>query len=256
VPRLQSDRFIELVAEYARIGYDAAQRATRATLETLGERIDRGEAQQIADRLPPEIAPWIATSGPAERFDVDEFLRRVAEREGVDIDEAERHVHAVFDVLRFVIEDEFDDMVAELPKDFAPLLDRVPLREVPSAEVFLDRVSERTGLDHHDAERVTNVVLETLAERIAGGEVRDLISRLPARFHEALKRGDASSGGKALPMSLDDFIARVGEREGVDEFQARDHVRAVMTTLREVVGQDEWSDVTVELPREYDAVLA
>jgi uncharacterized protein (DUF2267 family) len=57
-------------------------------------------------------------------------------------------------------------------------------------------------------------------------------------------------------MSLDDFIAHVAEREGVDEFQARDHARAVLTTLGEVVGHDEWSDVTVELPREYDAVLA
>jgi uncharacterized protein (DUF2267 family) len=256
VPRLQSDRFIELVAEYGRIGFDAAERATRATLETLGERIDRGEAQQIADRLPPEISPWIATSGPAERFDVDEFLRRVAERESVDIEEAERHVHAVFDVLRYVIEDEFDDMVAELPKEFAPLLDGVPLREVPSAEVFLERVSERSGLDRDEAERATAAVLETLAERIAGGEVRDLISRLPARFHEPLKRGDASSRGKAVAMSLDEFVARVAEREGVDDSRARDHVRAVMTTLREVVGQDEWSDVTVELPREYDAVLA
>jgi uncharacterized protein (DUF2267 family) len=256
VPRLQANRFIELVGEYARIGFDAAERATRATLETLGERIDRGEAQQIADRLPPQIAPWIASSGPAEGFDVDEFLRRVAEREGVDIEEAERHVHAVFDVLRYVVEDEFDDIVAELPKDFAPLLDRVPLREVPSAEVFLQRVSERTGLDRDEAERATAAVLETLAARIAGGEVRDLISRLPARFHEALKRGDASSQGKAVPMSLDDFIARVAEREGVDESQARDHARAVLTTLREVVGHDEWSDVTVELPREYDAVLA
>jgi uncharacterized protein (DUF2267 family) len=256
VRSLQADRFIELVAQYADVGFDDAERATRATLETLGERIDRGEAQQIADRLPPEIAPWIATSGPAERFDVDEFLRRVADREGVDIGEAERHVHAVFDVLRYVLEAEFDDVVAELPKDFASLLDRAPLREAPSAERFLQLVSERTRLDRDQAERATAAVLETLAERIAGGEVRDLISRLPARFHEPLKDGDADTGGKAVPMSLEAFIGRVAERESVDESQARDHARAVLATLREVVGDDEWTDVTVELPREYDPVLA
>jgi uncharacterized protein (DUF2267 family) len=255
VPRLPADRFVELVGEYARIGFDDAERATRATLQTLGERIDRGEAQQIADRLPAEIAPWIATSGPAERFDVHAFLRKTAEREGVGIEEAERHAHAVFDVLRYVAEDEFDDLMAELPKDFAPLLDRVPLREVPSAERFLERVSERTGLDRDEAERATAAVLETLAERIAGGEVRDLISRLPARFHEPLEEGDERSGGKAVPMSLEGFIARVAEREGVDEFRARDHARAVLATLHEQVGDDEWTDVTAELPREYDEVV-
>lgn len=256
MPSLDAHRFIELVAEYADIGFDDAERATRASLETLGERIDRGEAQQIADRLPPQIAPWIATSGPPEGFDVDEFLRRVAEREGVDIEEAERHVHAVFDGLRYVVENEFDDVVAELPEDFAPLLDRVPLREIPSAERFVELVSERSELDRAQAERATTAVLETLAERIAGGEVRDLISRLPARFHEPLKEGDAHTGGKAVPISLEGFVARVAEREGVDELQARDHARAVLATLREVVGDDEWTDVTVELPREYDPVLA
>jgi hypothetical protein len=30
----------------------------------------------------------------------------------------------------------------------------------------------------------------------------------------------------------------------------------VLTTLHEALGDEEWSDVTVELPREYDAVLA
>ena len=254
--QLDHDRFIELVAEWADIGFDSAERAARATLETLGERIDRGEAQQIAERLPPEVAPWVATAGPAAGFDVDEFLRRVAEREGVGVPEAERHARAVFEVLRHVLEREFDDVVAELPRNFAPLLGLPPLPEVPSGDVFVTRVSERAGLDPHEAEHAIDAVLETLAERIAGGEVKDLISRLPAPLHEPLKRGDATTGGKAIPMSLEEFVLRVADREGVPYEQARDHVRAVLTTLHEVIGDDEWSDVTVELPREYDAVLA
>jgi uncharacterized protein (DUF2267 family) len=255
--RLDRDRFIELVAQWADIGFDTAERATRATLETLGARIDRGEAQQIAAMLPPELAPFVATDGPAERFDVDEFLRRVAEREGGgNIDEIERHVRAVFDVLREVLEKEFDDLTAELPKDYEAVLPGAPARESASADLFLSRVSERTGLDPDDAERATEAVLETLAERIAGGEVRDLISRLPARFHEPLKRGDANTSGKAVRMSIDDFVGRVAGREQADPGEARDHVRAVMKTLRETIGQDEWTDLTDELPREYDPILA
>jgi uncharacterized protein (DUF2267 family) len=254
--QLDRDRFIELAAQWADVGFDSAERAVRATLATLGERIDRGEAQQIAERLPPEIAPWVATTGPAQGFDVDEFLRRVAEREGVGIGEAERQARAVFRVLRHVLEQEFDDVVAELPKDFAPLLRMPPVAEVTSADVFLKRVSERTGLDADEAERATEAVLETLAERIAGGEVRDVISRLPARFHDALKRGDELTGGKAIRMSVGEFVARVAEREAITSDEAREHLRAVLRTLHEALGDDEWSDVVVELPREYDAVLA
>ena len=51
-----------------------AAAAARATLQTLGERIDREEARQLAAQLPPELAPWIATATPAERFDVYEFV--------------------------------------------------------------------------------------------------------------------------------------------------------------------------------------
>jgi uncharacterized protein (DUF2267 family) len=254
--QLDRDRFIELVAQWADVGFDSAERAARATLEALGERIDRGEAQQVAEQLPPEVAPWVATTGPAQGFDVDEFLRRVADREGVGIQEAERQARAVFQVLRHVLEKEFDDVVAELPKDFAPLLGLPPVPEVTSAGVFLKRVSEHTGLAPDEAERATDAVLETLAERIAGGEVKDLIARLPARLHEPLKRGDEPTDGKAIRMSVEEFLLRVSDREGVSYDDARDHTRAVLTTLHEALGDEEWSDVTVELPREYDAVLA
>jgi uncharacterized protein (DUF2267 family) len=102
---------------------------------------------------------------------------------------------------------------------------------------------------------VTQAVLETLAERIAGGEVKDLISRLPVALHEPLRRGSERSGGKATRMSLDEFVT-VAERTGHSLEQARDDVRAVMVTLREAVGDDEFFDVAVQLPREYDPVLA
>ena len=56
-------------------------------------------------------------------------------------------------------------------------------------------------------------MLETLAERIAGGEVDDVIVRLPIALHEPLKRGKEMSGGKARRMSLvtvqlpDEYVA-------------------------------------------------
>jgi uncharacterized protein (DUF2267 family) len=49
---------------------------------------------------------------------------------------------------------------------------------------------------------------------------------------------------------------RVAEREGSGYDAALEHAQAVFMTLREAVGDEEFSDVTVELPREYVNALA
>src|SRR3954447_12739407 len=92
-------RFISTGERGAGLGTEGARRATRATLETLGERISRGEARDLAAQLPPELAPLVATDHDAEAFDVEEFLRRVAEREEVDLEAAQRHATAVLTAL-------------------------------------------------------------------------------------------------------------------------------------------------------------
>lgn len=251
------DRFLAIVERGADIGREPARQATRATLETLAQRISRGEARDLASQLPPELAPLLATDHDAEAFGVDEFMRRVAEREGVDIDTAQRHAQAVFTALgQAVSPDELADLLSELPREFAPLMPRGPYVEAISAEKLVRRVAERGVLDEDRAWRATEAVLETLAERIAGGEVEDLLVQLPVHFHPALKRGTEATGGKAVRMSADEFVSRVAEREDAPLDEAREHVRAVLTTLRELVPEAELADVMAQLPREYDELLA
>jgi uncharacterized protein (DUF2267 family) len=249
--------FIETVASAAHISRDVAERAARATLRTLGERITRGEADDIAAQLPPEAAPYLeSTARGAEAFDVDEFVRRVAERAAVGIPDAERLASAVFLALgRALSPDEMDDLAAQLPRDILRLL---PAGDAPSsapASAFVERVAARAGLDHDLARRATDAVLETLAERIAGGEVDDLIAALPVELHPPLKRGKARTGGKATRMSLEEFVRRVAEREGAIRDDALNHARAVLTALRESVPDGEFYDITDQLPRDFDAVL-
>lgn len=254
------DRFLDIVGLKAGLPRDDAERAARATLQTLAERLSAGQARDLADRLPPELAPYAASTTPADAFDVDEFIRRVAEREGIDdLGSAERHAQAVFAALgRTVGEDEVADMVSELPKGFLPLVAEAQHRfsHVLSADEFLRRVGDRAGLDPRGARRATDAVLETLAERISGGEVADLISRLPVELHPPLKTGDAKSNGAARPMSLDEFVRRIAEREAVTPAEAREHARAVFATLREAVGEKEFLDVSAQLPLEFAAVAA
>src|SRR4051794_38324903 len=106
-----------------------------------------------------------------------------------------------------------------------------PAVRVMEADEFLRRVASRAGVDRPTAERAADAVLETLAERIAGGEVRDLIARLPLELHDLLRRGEQRTGGNAVPMSFDQFVGHVAERESdvVDSpDEAREHARAVL----------------------------
>jgi uncharacterized protein (DUF2267 family) len=57
-------------------------------------------------------------------------------------------------------------------------------------------------------------------------------------------------------MSQERFMRHIAEREGVTPDVARLHARAVFAALREAVGDDEFFDVTVQLPPDLVAALA
>lgn len=249
--------FIDLVATEAHLPREEAERAVHATLQTLGERIDREQARQLAAQLPPGIAPWIATTTPAEGFDADAFAERVARRADLDDHTARRAASAVLDaVARSVSRKEWEDMVAELPAGFELLTPRGRWIDVADLEDLSRRVAEQTGLDRAGALRALEATLETLAERIDGGEVDDLIERLPPELHPALRRGREASGGQATRMSLETFVRRAAQREGVKNLQeAARHLRAVFGALRATLG-DELLDVKAQLPEDYVRALA
>jgi uncharacterized protein (DUF2267 family) len=55
---------------------------------------------------------------------------------------------------------------------------------------------------------------------------------------------------------VEQFVLHVAEREGVTPGEALRHARAVFATLREAVPEEEFLDVTAQLPRDYAAVEA
>jgi uncharacterized protein (DUF2267 family) len=247
---------IEFVQKGAGADREHAERALRATLQTLAERISAGEARQLAEQLPPELSPWLNSDTHSEPFDVDEFLRRVAAREEVDLPTAERDARIVLAALSLAVRPrELRDVASELSKSFAPLLPRGPYIEVLPADEIVRRVARRSGLDDAAARRAVEAVLTTLGERLAGGEVDDLITRLPLALHAPLKAGRARSGGVARRMSFDEFARCVAEREGTSPLVARQHAAAVLATLREAIGDDEFFDVTAQLPDDYVRAL-
>lgn len=253
---MDHDALVDAVMQAAGLDRDEAERTVRATLTTLAERISAGKARDLATQLPPELAPWLNVAERSQRFDLDEFLRRVAERSGADEEAALQRARSVFAVLaQTIAASALDDVASELPKDFDPLLPRGAHIEVMPAGAFFARVADRAAIGAAAARRATEAVLEALAERIAGGEVDDLVARLDPELHAPLKRGREHSGGVARSMPLERFVALIAEREGVPPGVALAHARAVLATLREAVDDDEFFDVTVQLPQDYVSAL-
>jgi uncharacterized protein (DUF2267 family) len=167
------EHFIATVQFEGGMSKAEAEQSVAATLATLAERISGGEAKDIAKQLPSELRRFMVDGSNAQPFDLKEFLRRVAEREGVPLDSAEQHAQAVFSALgRVISHDEIADMASELPKEFAPLITAAESRPAPADppppgvvmrfEDFIDRVARRSGLEPADATRATRAVLEAL----------------------------------------------------------------------------------------------
>lgn len=88
---MQHDVFIGQVQQRGQLpSRGDAERATRATLETLAERIPEGLAENIAAQLPREIGEHLRRTvvfggdGTGERFDQQAFITRVAIRADED----------------------------------------------------------------------------------------------------------------------------------------------------------------------------
>jgi len=103
---MQHDHLIGQVQSRARLpSRGEAERTVRATLETLGERLPEGLADNLASVLPREIGEHLRRTellgglGTGERFDRHEFINRVAERSGADRQQAAYRARVVFEVL-------------------------------------------------------------------------------------------------------------------------------------------------------------
>jgi uncharacterized protein (DUF2267 family) len=127
---MQHDEFIGQVQARARLSSRGdAERATRATLETLGERVPEGLADNLAAQLPHEVGEHLRRTevygglGTGERFDTREFLRRVSERSGADEPRAAYLARVVFEVVDEATSGTLTQKVAEsLPDDLRRLV--------------------------------------------------------------------------------------------------------------------------------------
>jgi uncharacterized protein (DUF2267 family) len=122
---MQYDQFVHDVQHRACLASGGeAVRAIHATLATLGERLFNGEAERLAAQLPPEICCYLLEPDNNMKLDMDEFLDRISEREGIDGRRSMHHARVVLSVLREAVSrGEAEDVLAQLPADIKWMLE-------------------------------------------------------------------------------------------------------------------------------------
>ena len=102
-----------------------AVRVTRITLETLSERLDPGEATNLAAQLPEEIGHRLTKVDDVARFDWETFVDRLVVAGGYDSHDtacAIHHARSVIDVVEAATSaGELDDVRTQLPEAFEEL---------------------------------------------------------------------------------------------------------------------------------------
>jgi uncharacterized protein (DUF2267 family) len=112
---------------------------------------------------------------------------------------------------------------------------------------FIQAVARRPKMSSTQAEPITRATLETLAERLTGGQAQDLAAQLPQELQGYLRKPDE----RPEPFGLAEFFERVQKRAAVDLQSANDGVCAVLDTLREAVSAKEYGDFVDQLPKEF-----
>ncbi len=111
-------------------------------------------------------------------------------------------------------------------------------------------IAERTGLSREESADVTRAVLEGLASQLSEGEVKHVVVDLPDPLAQEF-RAPKRHRSEAHPVAALDFIRQVSHRTGLNPEDARAGTSAVLDTLRETLGEEDYRHLLGQLPAEY-----
>lgn len=121
---MKYDEFVKHVGERAEVSREDAESAALSTLAVLGERLEAGEATDLASQLPQELGDAVGSStGTGETFSASDFVERVADREGIAPNDADKRARAVLaTVQEAVTGGQMEHVLSQLPTDYLELM--------------------------------------------------------------------------------------------------------------------------------------
>ncbi|MGA5799067.1 DUF2267 domain-containing protein [Streptomyces cellulosae] len=128
---MQHHEFLARVRELGEyMSQDEAAAVTEAVLTVLAQRINPGEADDLASQLPEPLGQKLteAKAQQAENFGIEEFNRRVAERVGARPRTAEWDASAVLTTRAEAVSGgELNQILSQLPSGYAVLFGKPDL---------------------------------------------------------------------------------------------------------------------------------
>jgi uncharacterized protein (DUF2267 family) len=125
------DQFVSVVRDRGEYGSSAeAATVAKSVLRVFAGRISSGEADDLADQLPPPLDEALrsGTQDRAETYGVEEFCRRIASRTGARPSTAEWDASAVLStVADAVTGGELNQLLTQLPSGYATLFGKADL---------------------------------------------------------------------------------------------------------------------------------
>lgn len=142
-------------------------------------------------------------------------------------------------------ETELERAREQLPGEFDLVFE--PGRPMTDDE-FLETVADHLGGVEVDPREAADAVLETMADRVTGGQAGDLAMYLPRGVRTPLTDTDEA----ALDFDRDEFLERIAARADAETDEATRMTRAVIDALRDAGAEHELENVRTQLPGEFD----
>ncbi|QKW36967.1 DUF2267 domain-containing protein [Actinomadura sp. NAK00032] len=127
---MKEHELVSAVREGGRIDTpEHAERAIKATLTVLGQRLAGEQSHDLASQVPPRLAEALPAEGGGEAFGLEEFYRRVAQKEGTEQRQARQHARAVIAAVKASVNPGlFEHLVTQLPAEYDDLLGTQPVQ--------------------------------------------------------------------------------------------------------------------------------
>lgn len=180
----------------------------------------------------------------------EDFAETVGQRAGIDNDRARTVSRAVVQALTEQVDaDMARSLLDQLPRGLrsATTVSDAP-KPLPLNE-FRDRVSDIAGTDAFDVDRHVHAVVTTLRDAVTGGQVDEIVARLPDVYRDFLP-------AEAAPVRADAFWGRV--REDAELPSRRDAeiaTRVTLVTLADRLSKGQAYDLATALPAELRPLL-
>jgi uncharacterized protein (DUF2267 family) len=182
------------------LGLDEARvtQAAKAVFAALWVTVGPEEFEDMRAQLPLDFYEFLddaiaLVTPPAKPpMPADEFIRRVAERAGIDPDQARRATEATLEVLAIrITAGEIEDIKPLLAPEFHAALERGIAeggrQAVPMAlDAFVAKIATLEGTTSERAEEHARAVLAVLRKAIGEKEFRDIVSQLPEEYTQIL----------------------------------------------------------------------